>query len=138
MKNHIVILSVEIEKTSPKGEVKRTNETYLAQYVEFLAEAEKRVLEYHAGNCEVNSVKRLPESYKEIINENEEKPFFLATLTSVYINENDGSEKELRYKVYVRADNITEAHSIMSEYIRQGLEDMQLQELKKTRIIDLI
>lgn len=137
MRNHIVILSVEREKTTPKGELKRTNETYLAQHVEVLAEAEKRVLEYHAGNCDVNSVKRLPENYKEIINENEEKPFFLATLTSVYINE-DGSEKELRYKVYVRADNITEAHSIMSEYIRQGLEDMQLQELKKTKIISLI
>lgn len=137
MKNHIVLLSVEIEKTTNKGETKRVNETYLAQYIDVLTEAEKRALELFNGDCDVNSIKRLPESYKEIVNEHEDKPFYLATLVALSIDD-EGNEKELRYKVYVRADDINEAHTLMKDYISQGLDDMKLEELKKTRIINLL
>lgn len=137
MKNHIVQLTLEREKTTAKGEIKRVQETYLAQHIEVLAEAEKRALELFCGDCDVNTIKRLPESYKEIVNEYEEKPFFRATIVETSLND-EGEEKELRYNLFVRASDLTEAHAIMQDHLSQGLEDMRLDSLSKTKIIDLI
>lgn len=137
MKNHIVQLTLEREKTTAKGEIKRVQETYLAQHIEVLTEAEKRALEYYGGDCDVNTIKRLPESYKEIVNEHEDKPFFRATIVETTLND-EGDEKELKYNLFVRASDLTEAHTIMQDHLSQGLEDMRLDSLTKTKIINLI
>lgn len=137
MKNHIVQLTLEREVTTPKGETKRKQETYLAQHIEVLSEAEQRALELYNGDCDVNTIKRLPESYKEIVNEQGDKPFFRATIVETYIDD-QGEEKELKYNLFVRASDLTEAHTTMQHHLSQGLESMRLDSLVKTKIIDLL
>ena len=137
MKNHIVQLTLEREVTTPKGEIKRKQETYLAQHIEVLSQAEQRALELYNGDCDVNTIKRLPESYKEIVNEQEDKPFFRATVVETSMDD-EGEEKELKYNLFVRASDLTEAHTIMQDHLAQGLEDMRLDSLVKTKIVDLL
>lgn len=137
MKNHIVQLTIEREVTTAKGELKRKQESYLAQNIEVLSQAEQRALELYNGDCDVNTIKRLPESYKEIVNEQEDKPFFRATVVETSIDD-EGEEKELKYNLFVRAYDLTEAHTIMQDYLAQGLEDMRIDCLVKTKIVDLL
>lgn len=137
MKNHIVQLTLEREVTTSKGELKRRQETYLAQNIEVLSQAEERALELYNGDCDVNTIKRLPESYKEIVNEQEDKPFFRATVVETSMDD-EGEEKELKYNLFVRASDLTEAHTIMQDHLAQGLEDMRLDSLVKTKIVDLL
>ena len=75
---------------------------------------------------------------KEIVNEDEEKEhYFKATIIDTFTADN-GKEKELRYYVLIRADNIGEATAKANEYMRQGLENMKIEGLVKTRILELL
>lgn len=56
---------------------------------------------------------------------------------STFTDEN-GNEKENKYYNLVCAKDITEANRLMQEHMRQGLEDMRLDAIQKTKIIDLI
>lgn len=52
--------------------------------------------------------------------------------------DDEGEEKELKYNLFVRASDLTESHTIMQDYLAQGLEDMRLDSLVKTKIVDLL
>lgn len=65
------------------------------------------------------------------------KPFYKATLIDIFIDDN-GNEKETKYYNLVCAKDITEANRLMQEHMRQGLNDMRLDGIVKTKIIDLI
>ena len=104
--------------------------------VELFAEAEANGLEQYNGNCDVISITR--SNVVEIVNEKEEdKPFYKATLIDIFIDDN-GNEKETKYYNLVCAKDITEANRLMQEHMRQGLNDMRLDAIQKTKIIDLI
>lgn len=136
MRNHIVKLSIEHDKEMPNGQTKKVSEWYLSENIEDLWEAEKKAFEFFNENCTVNSIARLPESYKEIVNEDEKK-IYIASIVQEQTDDN-GNPKEFKYNVFVRADNITEAHNIMNEYLKQGLSDMTLITLKKTKYVQLL
>ena len=105
-------------------------------YVGLFAEAEANGLEQYNGNCDVISITR--SNVVEIVNEKEEgKPFYKATLIDIFIDDN-GNEKETKYYNLVCAKDITEANRLMQEHMRQGLNDMRLDAIQKTKIIDLI
>ena len=98
-------------------------------------EAEAKGLEQYVG-CDVISITR--SNVVEIVNEKEEgKPFYKATLIDIFIDDN-GNEKETKYYNLVCAKDITEANRLMQEHMRQGLNDMRLDAIQKTKIIDLI
>lgn len=50
----------------------------------------------------------------------------------------NGDEKEMKYTVLVCAKDITEANNLMQDYMRQGLEDMRLDAIQKTKILDIL
>ena len=144
-------IKLKVDKDNGKGEMKEVVEHFitdvglfaeaeangLEQYngncdVGLFAEAEANGLEQYNGNCDVISITR--SNVVEIVNEKEEgKPFYKATLIDIF-----GNEKETKYYNLVCAKDITEANRLMQEHMRQGLNDMRLDAIQKTKIIDLI
>ena len=105
-------IKLKVEKENSKGEMKEVVEHFITD-VELFAEAEAKGLEPYNGNCDVFSITR--SKVVEIVN-----------------------EKETKYYNLVCAKDITEANRLMQEHMRQGLKDMRLDGIVKTKIIDLI
>lgn len=127
-------IKLKVEKENSKGEMKEVIEHYITN-VKYFAEAEAKGVEQY-DDCDVFSITR--SKVIEIVNEKEEdKPFYKATLIDIFIDDN-GNEKETKYYNLVCAKDITEANRLMQEHMRQGLNDMRLDAIQKTKIIDLI
>lgn len=127
-------IKLKVEKENSKGEMKEVVEHFITD-VGLFAEAEAKGLEQYV-DCDVISITH--SKVVEIVNEKEEdKPFYKATLIDIFIDDN-GNEKETKYYNLVCAKDITEANRLMQEHMRQGLEDMRLDAIQKTKIIDLI
>lgn len=127
-------IKLKVEKENSKGEMKEVIEHFITD-VGLFAEAEAKGLEQYV-DCDVISITH--SKVVEIVNEKEEdKPFYKATLIDIFIDDN-GNEKETKYYNLVSAKDITEANRLMQEHMRQGLNDMRLDAIQKTKIIDLI
>lgn len=131
-------LKLKVEKENQKGDIKEVKEHYICD-VELFAQAEMKGLELYASDnssCDVFSISR--SNVIEIVNSKEEgKPFFKATIISVFVDE-QGNEKEQKYYNLVCAKDLTEANSIMQKHLEQGLDDMRLDAIVKTKILDVI
>ncbi len=100
---------------------------------EVLAPAELKALQALQGESDVIAIFQSP--IKEIVNEKEtDKPFFKATLVQTFVSDS-GTEKELKYKVLVHADDFQEANSLLQDYVKQGLDDMRIDAISKTRML---
>lgn len=123
------------EKT---GEEKEVKEHFITD-VELFSEAEAKGLELYASDnmeCDVFSISR--SNVTEIVNEKEEgQHFFKATVIDEQIDDK-GVVKELKYYNLVAAKDLREANFIMENHLSQGLSDMRLDAIVKTKIIDLI
>lgn len=128
-------LKIKVEKENKKGELKQVTEHYITD-AELFANAEYTGLNEYDGKCDVIAIKRSP--IREIVNDkDEDKPFFKATLIDVFVND-DGVEKENRYPVLVCAEDMKEANHIMEKYRKQGLGDLRLDGIVKTKILDVL
>ena len=113
---------------------KQVCERYLYD-AELVAECEARALE-EIPDCDVICVCR--SKIVEIINENvREGAFYKAKITETTVNE-DGSESSKSYMVLCNAETLPKATSVFQEYIKQGLENMELTNITKTKIIDIL
>lgn len=127
-----ITLTHEIE--TPKGVIKQVCERYLYD-AELVSECEARALE-EIPDCDVICVCR--SKIIEIINENvREGAFYKAKITETTVNE-DGSESSKSYMVLCNAETLPKATSVFQEYIKQGLENMELTNITKTKIIDIL
>lgn len=127
-----------VKRVKDDGTEKEVNERYITDCLTF-AEAEQKGMEaYSADNTDGDVVAVKRSNVKEIVNENEEKEhYFKATIVDIFTDDN-GNEKELKYYVLIRADNLTEATSKANDYLRQGLSDMRLDGIVKTNILELL
>lgn len=128
-------LKIKVDKENKKGEMKSVTEQFITD-CDLFANAEYTGLNEYDGKCDVVAIKRSP--IREIVNTKEEgKPFFRATIVQIFTND-DGTEKELLYPVLVCASDMKEANKLMEEYIKAGLNDMKLKEIKETKILDVL
>ena len=122
------------ERETPKGEMKQVSELYLFD-AELVSECEAKMLE-EIPESEVTGVCR--SKIVEIVNENvREGAFYKAKITETTVNE-DGSESSKSYMVLCNAENLPKATAIFQDYIKQGLENMELTNITKTKIIDIL
>lgn len=127
---------IKVEKENRKGEIKYVSEQYIIKDEELFANAEYKLMELCNGNCEVTHI--VKSKIREIINEKEEeKPFFKAIIVDIFVND-DGTEKEMQYPVLVCASDMKEANKLIEDYLKQGLNDMRLKEIKETKILDIL
>lgn len=123
-----------------KGNDKTFKAQYLLQDTLMFSEAENRLIEHfqYLKDLDVITLKR--SKIYELVNDRqtEESKIYIATIVSHFINEESGEEKETKYEVVLYAANIEDAHKIVSDYLKQGLEDMELVSLKCTKIVDVL
>ena len=128
-----------VKRVKDDGTEKEVNERYITDCLTF-AEAEQKGMEaYSADNVDGDVVAVKRSNVREIVNENEEKQhYFKATIVDTFIDDKTEKEKELRYYVLIRADDLSEATAKAKEYMRQGLQDMRLDGIVKTNILELL
>jgi hypothetical protein len=115
------------------GKTRKRTETYVMDK-EFFSQAEYTVTELLNGDTTVEDfqIQTLKLSQiKEIDDQsiNNSIPSFIATLIDIF-HQDDGTEKKLRYKVLLWADNLTAANRRANELSHQGY-DMQIEGIKQ-------
>lgn len=134
-----MIHEVALKRTivDAKGCDKEIKENYLVENKVFCAEAEATMLEYWNAECEVTSVRQ--SKIVEFVNkrDNDEQEIYLSEVESIFVDE-DGEEKSTKYVVGLFATSVEEATNMMKEYMRQGIQDMRLVSVKRTKIADLL
>ena len=123
--------------TDAKGNDKEVAEKFIVDNCEFCSEAEKIMLLEYNGENRCTSIKE--SNLREFVNErqDDDQAIFLATLEDVFVTD-EGDEKATRYVVGLFANTVEEATKIMIEYMRQGMGNLSLVSIKKTKIVDLL
>ena len=117
------------------GKTRKRTETYVVDNCELFVNAEHEVMsvlseEQSSGtvdNFEIQCLKISP--IKEVCTEYSGEFSYMATLRDVFITD-DGTEKELKYKVLLWADSLSEAMARTNVFARQGY-DMNVDGLKE-------
>lgn len=119
------------------GNDKKVSEKFIVNHCELCAEVENKLLEEYNGENDVTLIKE--SNLMEFVNEraNDEQFVFLSKLENTFVGE-DGDEKVTTYSVALFANDMEEAHNIMKNYSKQGLDDLKIASIKKTKIVDLI
>lgn len=129
-------------KISYEQDGKAVKAQYIIEHAELFGEVESKLYEEFGNfpNFSVVSIKT-NNKIREIINEkpsdDDECKIFYATVCDFFTNE-DGSQKELTYVVVAFAHDMTEAKAAVDQYMRQGLEDMELKAIKETKFINVL
>lgn len=123
-----------------KGNDKSITEAFFIENCVSWADAEAKMLKYY--NCENDVVAMAMSKVMEVINtptdeERLDLYVFRAILVSTFEDE-DGNTKETKYPVLLWAKNVEDAMCVVSEYIKQGFDDMTLTAITKTRIVEVI
>lgn len=131
-------ITTKVKKTQEDGSEKEVTERYITD-CELFAEAEHAGMHSYADYQQEGDVIAIKRSnVREIVNEQDDKDYYYkATIVTKTIDDKE-NEKEQKYYVLIRADNPTEAINKAYEYMKQGLDDMVLDGLVKTKIIDKI
>ena len=119
------------------GNDKKVNEKFIVNNCELCSEVEQKLLEEYNGENDVTLIKE--SNLMEFVNEraDDEQFVFLSKLENTFVGE-DGEEKVTTYSVALFANDMEEAHNIMKNYSKQGLDDLKIVSIKKTKIVDLI
>lgn len=126
--------TVRVARENKKGVIKEVTEKMIVENCNLFAEAELALMKHQ--ECEVTSLRR--SAIKEFVNTNKDgNIIFIATITTQFVDDNE-KEKEIIYKVALWADDITKAHNIAKDYMRQGLGDMELKGINQTKFLELI
>ena len=129
-------VTLKVTKQDNKGNDKEVKENFLVENAELWQEVENRALELYNGECDIVAMKR--SSVIEVVNENkEDTPIFKAKLISTYVDEK-GKGKEKSWVVALFAADMNEANKKMQEYIKQGMEDLTLREIKQANLLEII
>lgn len=136
-------IKISYESLNEQGESVNKNEEYLVKDCELHAEAEQRgyeyASEYQFNDADIVSVKR--SNIREFVNEvviEDESIIYDAIIADIYINENTGKEKLLKYHVGVFAKSMSDATKKVYEYMNQGMNDMRFIGVKETKIVEII
>lgn len=128
-------IKLKTEKETSTGKVKQVAEHFIVD-CEMFAEAEYAGMNEYNGQSDVFAITR--SKIREIVNQKEEgKPFYKATLTDVFVNE-DGTEKEMQYPVLVCAEDLNDAGKKMDEYMKMGMGNLRLDSIVKTKIVGVL
>ena len=131
--------TTKVTRTNERVEDKEVLERYVIKDCLSFQEAEERAAKTYAyDNTDGDVVAIRRSKLYEIVNENKtDGKYFKAKLASYFVDEK-GKEKQMLYNVLVNSKDMDDANKKMKEYIKQGLSDMSLVEIKETKIISVI
>lgn len=116
---------------------KEVSEKYLVENCESCSEAEVSVMLYLNAENEVISVKQT--KLKEFVNarSNDEQFIYISTIEDTYVDDS-GKASQIKYSVALFATSVKEATQMTIDYMKQGLSDMSLTSVKKTKFVELL
>lgn len=132
--------TTKVTHTNERGEEKDVLERYVIKDCLSFREAEERAAKTYAyDNLDGDVVAIRRSKLYEIVNENKtDGKYFKAKLASVFVDEKTGKEKMTYYDLLLNAGSMDEANKIMQEYMRAGMADFLLMEIKETKILEVI
>ena len=123
------------------GNDKVVTSRYIIENAELFGEVEKKLYE-EFGNETGFAVTAIKISkLKEIINEapqGEEVRIYFATIIDKFYDPDKDETTETKYVVALHAHDINEAHKTIDQYMKQGMEDMELVGLKCTKYLKVL
>lgn len=131
-------ISVKNIKQDKNGNDKEVVDKYIVENQELFAEAEQKGLELPLRDPDVVAIRI--SAIREFANEpsgQDGEAIYTATIVDTFVDEN-GKEKKTKYKVALYALSTTNADKIVSEYMAQGLDDMECEKIEKTSFVDVI
>lgn len=132
-------VTIKVNRVQENGKEKEVIERYITD-CELFAEAEQKGMkEYSDYSVEGDVIGIKRSNVYEIVNksENENEKLFKAKIVSIFVDDN-GKEKEQPYHVLVWAKDMDDANRKVQEYMKQGLNDLLLREIKETKILGII
>lgn len=126
----------EVTVTHENDKGRNVQQRYIVSGCNTFTEAEAKAFGMFNGECDVTAIRRSP--IREFANEGaNDMAIFIATIADIFTRD-DGTEKEMLYKVAIWAEDMQHAQHTASEYMQQGLEDMKLKGINQTKFIDVI
>lgn len=132
-------IAIKVTRIQDNGKEKEVLERYITD-CNLFSEAElKGMKEYSEYGLQGDVVGIKRSNIYEILNDKEVNDnYYRAKLASVFIDENNEKEKMTYYHVLVAAENMDAANRRMQEYMKAGMSDFLLLEIKETKILDLL
>ena len=131
---------VSYKTRNDEGQEVLKKEQYVVEECECFAQVEEKMYEaFNYDNFKETDVTDIKRSrIKEIANgrSSADERLFMAEVQDIFTTD-DGTEKELKYKILFYATNIESAMDFICEYINQGY-NMKLVSLKKTNFITVL
>ena len=120
-----------------KGNDKTITEKYLVENCQLCSEAEYKVTEYLNGENDVVAVKQV--NIKEFVNEsiNDDDSIFIAVIESETVDD-DGEIAASKHTVGLYDTTLEKATTRLIDYMKQGLDDMKIISLKKTKLLGVL
>ena len=115
---------------------------YIIENAELFGEVESKLYEEFGNETgfEVATIKI--SKLREIINEapqgDTECKVYFATIVDKFYDADKDETTETQYTVALHAHDINEAHKAIDQYMKQGMEDMELVGLKCTKYLDVL
>ena len=115
---------------------------YIIENAELFGEVENKLYEEFGNETgfEVATIKI--SKLKEIINEapqgETEYKIYFATIIDRFYDADKDETTETQYVVALHAHDINEAHQAIDQYMKQGMEDMELVGLKCTKYLEVL
>lgn len=137
----IFLTAIKLTIVDKKGNDKVTTNRYIVENAELFGEVESKLYEEFGEETgfEVSSIKI--SKLREIINEapqgETECKIYFATICD-HIMTDEGDVKDMQYSVALHAHDINEAHKAIDQYMKQGMEDMELVGLKCTKYLSVL
>lgn len=131
---------IKYEKTMENGLVKKVNEPYLVDALNF-TEAERRIIEemtpFMTGDFQVADIKRV--HYAEFFETSEESAdrWFRAKLVFITLDEKSGKEKKTSQNVLIQAADLRKAIARLDEGMKGSMMDYTIASVTETAIMDV-
>ena len=135
----IQITFVEVDS---KGNDRNRKQNFILEHAESFANAEEIGYDYGSGLTAIDVVSIKRSKLKEIVNE---RPFgdetckiYVAQIVDHFVDVDTEETKDIKYSVALFAHDMKEAQQAIEQYMKQGLEDMDLVGIKETNFTDVL
>lgn len=122
-----------------RGNDKNVKENIVVLNATSFTEAEEMGYKYGDGLTDIDVVSIKRSKIKEVLNErgDDSDLIWQAELMDV-LHDDEGNEKQIKYKTILFAQTFDSAKAFVTEYMRQGYDDMSLVSLKLTKFNEVI
>lgn len=132
-------LQINYVTVDNRGNDRNVKENLVLLNATSFAEAEEIGYKYGDGLTDIDVVSIKRSKIKEVLNERSKETDLIwqAELMTLFCDD-EGNEKQIKYKTILFAETFDSAKAFISEYMRQGYDDMSLVSLKLTKFINVL